>query len=519
MTTQELRVCTGSSCLSLGSNTFVKNLNSEITDRNLTATCKVKCVGCNGLCAHGILVSHKNEKTNEEILYEKITTLDAKSLTDCIQNNTLLEDKICDTNQHFFTKQTKIVLRNVGKIDPDDIEDYIANDGYTTLFSILSDKSPSDVINELKISKLRGRGGAGFPTGQKWEAVAKVPSEIKYIICNADEGDPGAFMDRAIMEADPHSVLEGMAIAGYACGANYGFIYIRAEYPLAIEKLHRAIDQARAKGMLGNKIAHSHFNFDIEIRLGAGAYVCGESTALVASIEGSRGNPRQTPPHQSDHGLWGYPTAVNNVETLANIVPIMKNGGEWFSKIGTTCSTGTKVFALTGHIKHTGLVEVAMGITLRELIYDIGGGIADGKKLKAIQMEGPGGGCIPPSLLDITVDFDSFKSIDTIMGSGGIIVIDESSNMVEIAHYFMDFCKSESCGKCTPCRVGTVSLANLLDKFIKKEATHADLELLQNISEVVKETSLCGLGQNAPDSVLSTLKYFKNEYLEGIKND
>jgi bidirectional [NiFe] hydrogenase diaphorase subunit len=379
--------------------------------------------------------------------------------------------------------------------------------------------TPQEVIAEVKLSGLRGRGGGGYPTGLKWESVSKVQSEQKYIVCNGDEGDPGAFMDRAVMEADPHRVIEGMALAGYACGANQGYVYVRAEYPVAVEKLSRAIKQARKLGVLGSAIAHSNFSFDIDIRLGGGAFVCGEATALIASVEGNRGNPRQKPPHLSDYGLWGHPTVLNNVETLANIAPIINKGGAWYRSIGTEGSSGTKVFALTGHICNTGLVEVPMGTNLKELIYEIGGGVSEGKKLKAIQTGGPSGGCIPESLLDLEIDYENLKKAGSIMGSGGMIVIDESSNMVEIARFFMDFCRSESCGKCTPCRVGTVQLSDLLDKFIKKKATSYDLELLKQMCDVVKNTSLCGLGQTAPNPVLSTLKYFETEYLEGISDD
>jgi len=419
----------------------------------------------------------------------------------------------------FYTKQRRIVLENEGVIDPDDIEDYVAHGGYLSLFRVLDEMTPKEVIEEIKISALRGRGGGGYPTGLKWESVSKVISEQKYIICNGDEGDPGAFMDRAVMESDPHKVLEGMTIAGYACGADKGYIYVRAEYPIAVEKLAKAIKQATKLGILGENIAQSGFNFSIEIRLGAGAFVCGEATALITSIEGGRGHPRQKPPHLSDHGLWGKPTVLNNVETLANIAPIIKNGGAWFKSIGTESSSGTKVFALTGHIKNTGLVEVPMGTTLRELIFDIGGGVEDGRKFKAIQSGGPSGGCIPEHLLDLQVDYESLKSAGSIMGSGGLIVIDDSSNMVEIARFFMDFCRSESCGKCTPCRVGTTELTVLLDKFIKKEATRSDFELLKEMCNVVKSTSLCGLGQTAPNPVLSTIRYFEDEYLAGICDD
>ncbi len=514
---QELRVCMSSSCMSLGSAELGKSLQDELQNRELNDKYKIKSVGCNGLCANGTLVSHC--RGDDSTLYEKITTLDTKDLVDSIQNGGLLKDKMCDITQPFFTKQTKIVLENAGIIDPDDIEDYIAHGGYIALFKALDGMTPKEVIEEVKISALRGRGGGGYPAGIKWESVSKVISEQKYIICNGDEGDPGAFMDRAVMESDPHRVLEGMAIAGYACGANKGYIYVRAEYPLAVEKLGRAIKQATKLGILGENIAHSNFSFSIEIRLGAGAFVCGEATALIASVEGNRGNPRQKPPHLTDYGLWGKPTVLNNVETLANIAPIIKNGGAWYKSIGTENSSGTKVFALTGHIKNTGLVEVPMGTTLRELIYEIGGGIPDGKKFKAIQSGGPSGGCIPEELLDLHVDYESLKSAGSIMGSGGLIVIDDSSNMVEIARFFMDFCRSESCGKCTPCRVGTTELTLLLDKFIKKEATKSDFELLKEMCKIVKSTSLCGLGQTAPNPVLSTIKYFEREYLEGISDD
>lgn len=516
---EELRVCIGSSCNSLGSVELKEALEQEIAAEGLSEKCRVKGVGCNGLCAQAPLISHSNSAIKQSTLYEEVQNADIKELVQSVKNATKLDIKQCDMNQPFFASQTKIVLENAGIIDPDDIEDYIAHDGYLTLFEILETKEPNEVIDEVKKSGLRGRGGGGYNTGLKWESVAKVQSEQKYIICNGDEGDPGAFMDRALMEADPHRILEGMIIAGYACGADMGYIYVRAEYPVAVEKLSRAIKQAKKYGFLGENIAHSNFSFNIEIRLGAGAFVCGEATALITSIEGNRGNPRQKPPHLSDYGLFGEPTVLNNVETLANIVPILKNGGEWFRAIGTANSSGTKVFALTGHIKNSGLVEVAMGTTLRTLIYDIGGGIPDGKKLKAVQTGGPSGGCIPESLLDLEVDYESLKNVGSIMGSGGMIVIDESSNMVELARFFMDFCKSESCGKCVPCRVGTTQLTELLDKFINKNATHENYILLQEMCHVVKDTSLCGLGQTAPNPVLSTLKYFESEYLQGIRHD
>jgi bidirectional [NiFe] hydrogenase diaphorase subunit len=517
--TKELRVCIGSSCASLGSNELEQELSQHINSDESQKQCKVKGVGCNGLCSSAVMVSRYDKQTNTETLYEKVIKEDIPSLVHSFENSTLLEEKLCDMTSSFFTKQKKIVLENAGIIDPDDIEDYIAHDGYLALFTTLEELSPNEIIEEIKLSGLRGRGGGGYPTGLKWESVSKVESDQKYIVCNGDEGDPGAFMDRAVMEADPHKVIEGMIIAGYACGASKGYIYVRAEYPIAVEKLNRAIKQAKRLGILGTKIASTGFDFDIEIRLGGGAFVCGEATALVASIEGKRGNPRQKPPHLSDQGLWSAPTVLNNVETFANIAPILRNGGEWYKNIGTPTSSGTKVFALTGHINNTGLVEVPMGITLEELINEIGGGVPKGSKLKAIQTGGPSGGCIPKELLDTKVDYESFKAIGSIIGSGGLIVMDESSNMVEVARFFMDFCQSESCGKCVPCRVGTTELMFLLDKFVAKKATQSDFELLKSLCEVVQNSSLCGLGQTAPNPVLSTIKYFENEYLEGISHD
>jgi bidirectional [NiFe] hydrogenase diaphorase subunit len=515
----ELRICIGSSCAALGSQEMQKSLGKKVKEKELQGKCKVKGVGCNGLCSAAIMVIAYDKAEDKEVIYGGLETTDEDRLLELIENDIVLKDKLLDTNTPFFTQQKKIVLENAGIIDPNDIDDYIAHDGYRALFTALEEMTPTEVIEEVKISALRGRGGGGYPTGLKWETVLKVESDQKYIVCNGDEGDPGAFMDRAVMEADPHKILEGMAIAGFACGASKGFIYVRAEYPIAVEKLNKAINQARKKGILGNKIANSNFDFDIEIRLGGGAFVCGEATALVASIEGNRGNPRQKPPHLSDYGLWSEPTILNNVETFANIAPIIRNGGAWYKAIGTEKSSGTKVFALTGHIQNTGLVEVPMGISLRDLIEKIGGGVPDGGKLKAIQTGGPSGGCIPENMLDIPVDYDSLKAVGSIMGSGGLIVMDESSNMVEVARFFMDFSKSESCGKCVPCRVGTSELTDLLDKFIKKEAKQSDFDLLKEMCEVVQDASLCGLGQTAPNPVLSTIKYFEQEYLEGIKND
>lgn len=516
---EELRVCIGSSCATLGSIDLQKDLTKKVKEKDLDKRCKVKGVGCPGLCSEAIMVAHYHKKDDRESIYGGVEPSDVDALVETVEGKSPIANKKCDVSQAFFTKQKKIVLENAGVIDPNDIDDYIAHGGYFALFNAIEDLTPTQVIEEIKTSGLRGRGGGGYPTGLKWETVAKVDADQKYIVCNGDEGDPGAFMDRAVMEADPHKVIEGMAIAGFACGATKGYIYVRAEYPVAVEKLNKAIKQARTKGILGTQIANSSFTFDLEVRLGGGAFVCGEATALVASIEGNRGNPRQKPPHLSDHGLWGEPTILNNVETYANIAPIIRNGGEWYSSIGTPKSAGTKVFALTGHIKNTGLVEVPMGITLRELINEVGGGVPEGAKLKAVQTGGPSGGCIPVELLDTPVDYDSLKAIGSIMGSGGLIVMSDDSNMVEVARFFMDFSKSESCGKCVPCRVGTTELTDLLDKFIKKEAKPSDFELLQEMCHVVKDSSLCGLGQAAPNPVLSTIKYFENEYREGIKND
>ena len=517
--TEELRVCIGSSCASLGANELKKGLKSRVKDEKLDKQCKVKGVGCNGLCSSAIMVSHYDKKSDLETIYGGVEQNDINTMVGIINKKSTLKEKQCDMNEPFFTKQKKIVLENAGVIDPNDIGDYISNGGYIALFTALEEMTPEEVVNEVKISGLRGRGGGGYPTGLKWETVSKTDSQQKYIVCNGDEGDPGAFMDRAVMEADPHKIIEGMALCAYACGADKGFIYVRAEYPEAVKKLKKAIKQANKNGILGSQIANSGFSFDLEVRLGGGAFVCGEASALVTSIEGKRGSPRQKPPHLSNYGLWGEPTILNNVETFANIAPIIKNGGEWYSSMGTKNSTGTKVFALTGNIKNTGLVEVPMGITLRELIYDIGGGVTDNKPLKAIQTGGPSGGCIPEEFMDIKVDYDSLKEIGSIMGSGGLIVMDEDSNMVEVARFFMEFSQAESCGKCVPCRVGTTELTDLLNKFVNKEASKSDFELLKDMREVVKESSLCGLGQAAPNPVLSTIKYFEQEYLEGIKND
>jgi bidirectional [NiFe] hydrogenase diaphorase subunit len=412
----------------------------------------------------------------------------------------------------FFQRQKRIVLENSGRIDPERIEDYIAHDGYRALVEAITEKLPDEVVQQVIHSGLRGRGGAGYPTGLKWQTVAKTGDQQKYVVCNADEGDPGAFMDRAVLESDPHRVLEGMAIAAYAVGASHGYIYVRAEYPLAVKHLKSAIRQAERLGLLGNNISGTRFSFHVDIRLGAGAFVCGEETALIASIEGKRGTPRPRPPYPAEAGLWDCPTLINNVETFANIAPILRHGAAWFHAIGTEKSKGTKVFALAGRVANTGLIEVPMGISLREIIFSIGGGIPDGKSYKAVQTGGPSGGCIPAEHLDAPVDYESLARIGSIMGSGGMIVMDETSCMVDVAKYFMEFCKSESCGKCVPCRAGTQQMLELLEKITAGEAGAKELALLEELCDLVKHTSLCGLGQTAPNPVLSTLRYFREEY-------
>ncbi|HTY58184.1 MAG TPA: NADH-quinone oxidoreductase subunit F, partial [Bacteroidota bacterium] len=414
----------------------------------------------------------------------------------------------------FFSSQVKIVLENCGNTDSEKIDDYIAAEGYDALAKVVTEMQPAEVVEEIRKSGLRGRGGAGYPTGLKWGIVRKAQGDQKYVVCNADEGDPGAFMDRSVLEGDPHRVLEGMAIAGYATGASVGYIYVRAEYPLAIERLRLAIKQAERLGLLGNRIFESQFNFRVDLRIGAGAFVCGEETALIRSIEGKRGRPRPRPPYPSEKGLWGAPTLINNVESYANIAPIIRKGSAWFASIGTPKSTGTKVFALAGKIRNTGLIEVPMGIPLRKIIFDIGGGTPEGTTFKAAQTGGPSGGCIPAEALDLPVDYESLATVGSIMGSGGLIVMDSTSNMVDVAKYFMEFCVDESCGKCVPCRVGTVHIHGILQKISEGRGTTDDLALLEELCEMVKETSLCGLGQSAPNPVLSTLRFFRNEYTE-----
>jgi len=501
-----VNVCVAAGCQSCQSEAVKTALEKELAGKQISGGCQVKGVGCMGLCSEGPLVS-----TNRGVLYQKVTESDAGLILDSLDANPV-ERLICRTDVPFFERQKKIVLENSGNIDPERIEDYIAAAGYTALMQVLTEMTPAQVIEEVSKSGLRGRGGAGYPTGLKWSTVAKAVGGRKYLICNADEGDPGAFMDRSVLESDPHRVLEGMLIGAYAVGASEGFIYVRAEYPLAIKRLKIAIRQAERLGILGTNICGTRFSFRIDLRLGAGAFVCGEETALIASVEGKRGTLRPRPPYPAQEGLFGEPTLINNVETYANIPPIIRNGGAWYAKIGTEKSKGTKVFALAGRIANTGLVEVPMGITLREIVYDIGGGIPEGKKYKAVQTGGPSGGCLPEEFLDMPVDYENLSKAGSIMGSGGMIVMDESSCMVDVAKYFMDFCMSESCGKCVPCRVGTYQMNRILEAITRHEASPREIDQLQELAELLKSASLCGLGQSAPNPVISTMRYFGEEY-------
>jgi len=506
--------CTAAGCNSCGATGLRTAIAAEIKAQGSEGRVEVCGTGCMGMCSRGPLVLSGADRR----LYGNATPADAAAL---VSPNPIdrqgLAARAIDLDSPFFTKQVKIVLANSGRVDPEKLTDYIAAGGYQSLAKALNDQTPRQTIEEVKKSGLRGRGGAGYPTGLKWELVAKQAAPVKYVVCNADEGDPGAFMDRSVLEGDPHRVLEGMAIAGYAVGAQQGYIYVRGEYGLAIQRLQTAIKQAEREHLLGTRILEQGFQFRIDLRIGAGAFVCGEETALIASIEGKRGQPRQRPPYPPEAGLWGAPTLINNVETFANIPTIIERGGEWFSSIGTAGSKGTKVFALAGKIANTGLIEVPMGATLREILFDIGGGIPNGR-FKAAQTGGPSGGCIPEQFLDLGVDYESLARIGSIMGSGGLIVMDESSCMVDVARFFMEFCMEESCGKCIPCRAGTVQMYDILRRMAIGEATGDDLETLKSLCELLRETSLCGLGQTAPNPVMSTLKYFPHEYESHIRD-
>ena len=511
---QEINICMGTGCLSQHSDQIKDALTKSVKASGKNAF--VRRTGCMGLCAAGPLLLVAERGSEEETVYNHVQASDADAIAASLGGQPVKALQ-CDLREHFGA-QVHVVLENSGHIDPEKIDDYIARDGYQGLVKAVTDMQPIAVIEEIMKSGLRGRGGGGYPTGLKWSMVAKAVGDQKYVVCNGDEGDPGAFMDRSVLESDPQRVLEGMAIAAYAVGASRGFIYVRAEYPLAVARLTAAIRDARRKGLLGNNICNSDFNFDVEIRLGAGAFVCGEETALIASIEGKRGTPKPRPPYPAVSGIWGKPTLINNVETFANVPPILRKGGEWFASIGTGKSKGTKVFAITGKITNTGLVEVPMGIPLRQIIDEIGGGVPDGHTFKAVQTGGPSGGCIPAHLLDLKVSYESLIEAGSMMGSGGMIVMDDTSCMVNVARFFIEFCMTESCGKCIPCRAGTAQLYTLLTRITEGEGTMEDLELMVDLSSTIKETSLCGLGQTAPNPVLSTLRYFKNEYIEHIEH-
>ena len=513
-------VCGGTGCTSSKSMEIIKLMNELLRENNIENEVKVIHTGCFGLCEKGPIVVVYPEGAT----YSRVTLEDVKEIVEehlvkgRIVKRLLLGDKDAEDVSKaleevgFFKHQVRVALRNCGVINPENIEEYIARDGYRALGKVLTEMTPEQVIDVMKRSGLRGRGGAGFPTGLKWEFAAKAKGDQKYVCCNADEGDPGAFMDRSILEGDPHTVLEAMAIAGYAIGANQGYIYVRAEYPIAVNRLRVAIDQAREYGLLGKNIFGTDFSFDIDLRLGAGAFVCGEETALMTSIEGKRGEPRPRPPFPANKGLWQKPTILNNVETYANIPEIILKGPEWFASIGTEKSKGTKVFAVGGKIMNTGLVEIPMGTTIRQMIYDIGGGIPNGKKFKAVQTGGPSGGCIPAHLIDTPIDYDNLIALGSMMGSGGFIVMDEDTCMVDIAKFFLEFTVDESCGKCPPCRIGTKRMYEILDRITKGQGEDGDIEKLELLAKNISSSALCGLGQTAPNPILSTLRYFRDEY-------
>ncbi|MGB0013078.1 MAG: NADH-quinone oxidoreductase subunit NuoF [Candidatus Sulfotelmatobacter sp.] len=504
-----LNVCVAAGCLSLHSDAIKSALDKEV--QRTGTNCRVRGTGCMGLCSLGPLVSSEPDGN----LLRNVAEPDVTEIVAGLAG-TMPERLLYSREQAFFQRQTTIVLENSGRIDPEKIEEYIAADGYRALVHALAEMSPAQIVQEVSKSGLRGRGGAGYPTGLKWGTVAKTIGTTKYVICNADEGDPGAFMDRSVLESDPHRVLDGMIVAGYAVGASQGYIYVRAEYPLAIKRLQTAIREARRLGFLGSQICNTKFSFDIEIRIGGGAFVCGEETALITSIEGRRGMPRPRPPFPAQSGLWEMPTLINNVESYANIPSILRHGGEWYASLGTKKSKGTKVFALCGKVRNVGLIEVPMGTPLRQIIFEIGGGVPEGHRFKAVQTGGPSGGCIPEQFLDLPVDYESLKEVGSIMGSGGMIVMDDTACMVNVARYFMEFCMSESCGKCIPCRAGTAQMFELLTRMTTGTATLNDLDLLEELCDMVSSTSLCGLGQSAPNPVLSTLRYFRDEYTEHI---
>lgn len=523
---KQVLICRGTGCTSSKSDKIEKKFRKILDEKGMAEDVDVVRTGCFGLCEAGPVVVVYPEGT----FYSHIDLEDVETIVDSdLTNNEVVKNllykgaieddviKAIDEVQ-FYAKQERIALKNCGMIDPECIEEYIAYDGYVALYKALTEMTPDEVTAEMKESGLRGRGGGGFPSGLKWEFTAKATGDVKYVLCNADEGDPGAFMDRSILEGDPHSVIEAMELAGYAIGSEQGYVYIRAEYPIAVQRLQIAIDQAKERGLLGKNIFGTGFNFDLEIRLGAGAFVCGEETALIASIEGERGMPRNKPPFPANKGLWQKPTLINNVETYANVPQIIRKGADWFKTYGTEGSPGTKVFALGGKVNNTGLVEIPMGTTLREVVYDIGGGIPGGKEFKAVQTGGPSGGCITADYIDTPIDFENLSAMGSMMGSGGMIVMDEETCMVDIARFYLDFTVEESCGKCTPCREGTKRMLELLEKISEGKGTMADLKRLESLAETIKIASLCGLGQTAPNPVLSTMKYFREEYEAHVKD-
>jgi NADH:ubiquinone oxidoreductase subunit F (NADH-binding)/NAD-dependent dihydropyrimidine dehydrogenase PreA subunit/(2Fe-2S) ferredoxin len=511
-----IKVCMGTGGIAAGGVEVLSSFEKAFAVKGIRASveknCSVHKVGCRGFCARDVLVDVIINGMKTTYQYIKPDMVE-RIVSEHIMSGTPVGDWLVKDDYHtFHNKQVKVVLSDCGEVNPEDIDSYISRGGYDATKKVLSSMAPQEIIETIKTSGLRGRGGAGFPTGVKWDMAIKAPGPTKYLICNADEGDPGAFMDRSVVEGNPHAVIEGMIIGAYAIGAPYGYVYIRAEYPLAVERLHLAIKQAKEHGFLGKNILGKGFDFTIKVKLGAGAFVCGEETALIASIEGKRGQPRAKPPFPVQKGLWGKPTIINNVETLANIPYIIRKGAAWYAAMGTEKSKGTKVFALTGKIQNSGLIEVPMGIPLREVIYDIGGGIEGGRKLKAVQTGGPSGGCIPSSIIDTTLDYESLGKVGSIMGSGGMVVLDETDCMVNVAKYFLQFTQSESCGKCVPCRVGTKRLLEILTRITEGRGREGDIELLETLSTDVKTSSLCGLGQSAPNPVLSTIRYYRDEY-------
>ena len=517
--TSRIKACSSTACLSAGAGQARQALEAAVEGENLSSEVQVVPTGCMGLCSRGPLV-RVEPRGGTPTMYQHVDASTAHGIvTQHVARRRELSDSVLDESIPFFSRQRRIVLANAGRIDPDRLEGYVAEGGYQALARALHEMSPQQVVEEIAASGLRGRGGAGYPSGTKWGLLAKAEGSPKYIVANGDEGDPGAYMDRTVMEDDPHRVIEGVAIAAYATGASQGYIYVRHEYPAATERLERAIRTARRQGLLGRNILGSGFDLQLEVRIGAGAFVCGEETAMLASIEGRRGTPRLRPPYPTERGLWGQPTMINNVETLANVPAIIGKGAEWFREVGTDTSKGTKVFALTGSLANSGLIEVPMGITLREIIEDIGGGIPGGRSFKAAQTGGPSGGCIPASFLDLPVDFENLRQAGSMMGSGGLIVMDDSVSMPEVAKFYMEFSREESCGKCVPCRAGTVQLHAFLDRICSGVGRQRDLQHMESLCRTVRETSLCGLGQSAPNPVMSTLAHFRDEYLDLLVED